>query len=168
MQSAGCTDTPQAHAPKMRTMVTEMRMAPTGLVSLSRKIGSVYAAAREEEDQGRASATAWHGQLRWACLHRGRVHQQQCDQQAVALCHELRRERRCETAEHRRSGRRRRLARTGATACACAFCSAVPLRLSTWRWRVSVIDQSAVPLRAPPAQRGPVRAVPASVRSSSR
>ena len=126
-------------APKMRTIVTEIRMAPTGLVSWSRNRGSVW----RRQAPARASSQHLQRSDKQASarthLHGGRIHQQQRHQQLVAFVHELQAAhdrasvRRTEVRAH--SAGNHRAARTGATAAACFFCVSVPLRLSTWARR---------------------------------
>ena len=119
----------------MRTMVTEIRMAPTGLVSWSRNKGSVWPGGAEQ-----GQSAPWAQECLASAhthLHGGRIHQQQRHQQLVAFVHELqasrkeaevrRRRVRAHTAHHHHTA-----TRTGATAAACFFCVSVPLRLSTW------------------------------------
>ena len=84
-RSAPCSE---EVAPKMRTMVTEIKMAPTGLVSWSRNRGSVW---RSDAQQGPGVSTHVRRSDDLACarphLHGGRIHQQQRHQRQLSGRH---------------------------------------------------------------------------------
>ena len=163
---------PARYVPKMSTMVTEMRMAPTGFTSLSRKMGSVCEVRRRGHVRRRRSSFGRQPRMSVRSnthLHSCCIHEEQSHQQALALLDKLRTRDGEHAATHclsrpnepeascarRRGLRHVALHRTGNTAFAWYFSTAVPLRFSTCA-RTSLPPQRHNNSSQPkPAQRAP-------------